>query len=162
MQWPQLGHVQVCTSLQTDNHYSTPPLSFLQAGCPSCRPTNSVKALKAKALKAEKCKSYINSHKIHKIDYNFNPQQLRCRQSKAVFSITIVSAGNKLEKSCTSSQNNCFLPVMSAACPVHATEYRRKCKETMMQVHIGLMQSRRTFLNLNGLSKKMWTFCVGR
>jgi len=26
---------------------STPPLSFLQAGCPSCRPTNSVKALKA-------------------------------------------------------------------------------------------------------------------
>ena len=35
------------TSLQTDNHASTPPLSFLQAGCPSCRPTNSVKALKA-------------------------------------------------------------------------------------------------------------------
>jgi len=32
--------------LQTDNHISTPPLSFLQAGCPSCRPTNSVKALK--------------------------------------------------------------------------------------------------------------------
>jgi len=39
--------MQVCTSLQTDNHASTPPLSFLQAGCPSCRPTNSVKALKA-------------------------------------------------------------------------------------------------------------------
>ena len=36
------------TSLQTDNHASTPPLCFLQAGCPSCRPTNSVKALKAK------------------------------------------------------------------------------------------------------------------
>jgi len=26
--WHQLGHVQVCTSLQTDNHASTPPLSF--------------------------------------------------------------------------------------------------------------------------------------
>ena len=49
-QWHQLGHMQVCTSLQTDNHASTPPLSFLQAGCPSCRPANSVKALKAKAL----------------------------------------------------------------------------------------------------------------
>ena len=36
----------VSTSLQTDNHASTPLLSFLQAGCPSCRPTNSVKALK--------------------------------------------------------------------------------------------------------------------
>jgi len=46
-QWHRLGHMQVCTSLQTDNHTSTPPLSFLQPGCPSCRPTNSVKALKA-------------------------------------------------------------------------------------------------------------------
>jgi len=46
-EWHQLGHMQVCTSLQADNHASTPPLSFLQAGCPSCCPTNSVKALKA-------------------------------------------------------------------------------------------------------------------
>ena len=46
-QWHQLGHMQVCTLLQTDNHASTPPLSLLQAGCPSCRPTNSIKALKA-------------------------------------------------------------------------------------------------------------------
>jgi len=46
-QWLQLVHMQVCTSLQTDNHTSTPTLSFLQAGCPSCRPTNTVKALKA-------------------------------------------------------------------------------------------------------------------
>ena len=34
-QWHQLGHMQVCISLQTDNHHpdnaSTPPLSFLQA-----------------------------------------------------------------------------------------------------------------------------------
>ena len=27
-QWHQLGHMQVCTSLQTDNHASTPLLSF--------------------------------------------------------------------------------------------------------------------------------------
>ena len=46
-QWHQLGHTQVCTSIQTDNHASTPPLSFLQAGCSSRRPTNSIKALKA-------------------------------------------------------------------------------------------------------------------
>ena len=43
-QWHQL---QVCTSLQTDNHTNNLPLSFLQAGCPSCRPTNSANALKA-------------------------------------------------------------------------------------------------------------------
>jgi len=45
-QWQQLDHMQVCTLLQADDHASTPPLSFLQAGCPSCRPTNSIKALK--------------------------------------------------------------------------------------------------------------------
>jgi len=28
-QWHPLGHMQVCTSLQADNHASTPPLSFL-------------------------------------------------------------------------------------------------------------------------------------
>jgi len=27
-QWHQLGSMQVCTSLQTDNHASTPPLVF--------------------------------------------------------------------------------------------------------------------------------------
>jgi len=32
-QWHQLGRMQVCNSLQTDNHTSIPPLSFLQAGC---------------------------------------------------------------------------------------------------------------------------------
>jgi len=42
-QWHQLGHMQVCTSLQTDNHASTPP----QAGCPSCRLINSINKLKA-------------------------------------------------------------------------------------------------------------------
>jgi len=46
-QWHQLRHMQVCTLLQTDNDTSTPPVCFLQAGCLSCCPTNSVKALKA-------------------------------------------------------------------------------------------------------------------
>jgi len=39
--------MQICTLTQTHNHASIPPLSSLQAGCPSCRPTSSVKALKA-------------------------------------------------------------------------------------------------------------------
>jgi len=46
-QWHQLGHMQVCTFLQTDNHASIPQLRVLQARCPSCHPTNSIKALKA-------------------------------------------------------------------------------------------------------------------
>jgi len=35
----------------TSAHLHHPPI-FLQAGCPSCCPTNSIKALKATALKA--------------------------------------------------------------------------------------------------------------
>jgi len=45
-QWHQLGRMQVCTSLQTDNDASTPPLSFLQSGHPSCCPTYCIKELK--------------------------------------------------------------------------------------------------------------------
>ena len=45
-QWHQLGHMQVCTSIQTDNHASTSPLSFYRLDAlPSA--SNSVKALKA-------------------------------------------------------------------------------------------------------------------
>jgi len=36
--------MQVCTSLQTDNQASIPPLSFLQTGCTYWCPTNRVKA----------------------------------------------------------------------------------------------------------------------
>jgi len=31
-QWHQLGRMQVCTSLQTDNHASTPPLTTQDCG----------------------------------------------------------------------------------------------------------------------------------
>jgi len=35
-----LGHMQVCTSLQTDNHTSTPPLSFYRPDAlPAAQPT---------------------------------------------------------------------------------------------------------------------------
>jgi len=35
-QWHQLGHMQVCTSLQTDNHDSTPPLSLTPSISQTC------------------------------------------------------------------------------------------------------------------------------
>ena len=37
-QWHQLGHMQVCTSLQTDNHASIPPLSFFTGRMPFLPP----------------------------------------------------------------------------------------------------------------------------
>jgi len=37
-QWYQLGYMQVCTSLQTDNHASNPPLSFFTGRMPFLPP----------------------------------------------------------------------------------------------------------------------------
>jgi len=37
-QWHQLGHMQVCTLLQTDNHASTPPLCFFTGRMPFLPP----------------------------------------------------------------------------------------------------------------------------
>jgi len=37
-QWHRLGHMQVCTSLQTDNHTSTPPLDFFTGWMPFLSP----------------------------------------------------------------------------------------------------------------------------
>jgi len=40
--WHQLGRMQVCTSLQTDNHTGTSPLSFYRPGVlPAAQPTAS-------------------------------------------------------------------------------------------------------------------------
>jgi len=42
-QWHQLGHMQVCTSLQTDNHASTPITQFFYRpdALPAAQPTAS-------------------------------------------------------------------------------------------------------------------------
>jgi len=42
-QWHQLGHMQVCTWLQTDNHTSTPLLTFFYRpdALPAAQPTAS-------------------------------------------------------------------------------------------------------------------------
>ena len=53
----------ICKSAPCSRQITVPAphhSSFLQAGCPSCRPTNSVKALKAQALKAHIYQSLMN------------------------------------------------------------------------------------------------------
>ena len=50
-QWHQLGICKSAPHSRQNNYASTSQLSFLQAGCPSCRPTNSVKALKAQCYR---------------------------------------------------------------------------------------------------------------
>ena len=62
---------------------STPPLSFLQAGCPSCRPTNSVKALKAPIQYNQSMNNTMSLNVqriIYKLSYGW--QRVCCSASK--------------------------------------------------------------------------------
>jgi len=58
-QWHPLGHMQVCTLLQTDNHASTPPLSFfyspgaLPAAHQQCQSTEGIKDGHVVSIKVE-------------------------------------------------------------------------------------------------------------
>jgi len=76
-QWHQLDHMQIiCTSIQTDSHDSTSSLSFSQARCPSCHPTNSVRALKAKH-RTYKLENKKNAQ-IRGIDSSHQQKEFHC------------------------------------------------------------------------------------
>jgi len=49
-QWHQLGHMQVCTSFQTDNHANIPPLSFFTARMPFLSPNQQCQSTEGKKL----------------------------------------------------------------------------------------------------------------
>jgi len=50
-QWHQLGHMQVCILLQTDNHASNPPLSFFTGRMPFLPPNQQCQSTEGIALK---------------------------------------------------------------------------------------------------------------
>jgi len=65
-QWHQLG---MCKSAPRSRQITTPTPHhsvFLQAGCPSCRPTNSVKALKALI------EEHISQNYVHVLNFGMH------------------------------------------------------------------------------------------
>jgi len=56
-QWHQLGHVQVCTSLQMDNHASTPPLCFFTGRMPFLPPNQQCQSTEGSAYIASNNKN---------------------------------------------------------------------------------------------------------
>ena len=56
-QWNPLGHMQVCTSLQTDNHASTPQLSFFTGRMPFLPPNQQ----RQSSVKCLQCFFYNNA-----------------------------------------------------------------------------------------------------
>ena len=59
-QWHQLGHMQVCTLLQTDNHTSTPPLSFFIGRMPFLLPNQQCQSIEGTSTegKCRQCYGY--------------------------------------------------------------------------------------------------------
>ena len=58
-QWHQLGHMQVCTSLQTDNHARTPPLSFFTGRMPFLPPNQQRQSTEAICLLFKKACCFL-------------------------------------------------------------------------------------------------------
>jgi len=52
-QWHQLGHMQVCTSLQTDIHASTPSLKFFTGRMPFLPPNQQRQSTEGNKLHLE-------------------------------------------------------------------------------------------------------------
>jgi len=52
-QWHQLGHMQVCTSLQTDNHAKTPPHSFFTGRLPFLPPKQQRQSTEGKTFNTQ-------------------------------------------------------------------------------------------------------------
>jgi len=53
-QWHQLGHMQVCTSLQADNHTSNPPLSFFTGRMPFLPPNQQRQSIEGTSTEGTK------------------------------------------------------------------------------------------------------------
>jgi len=70
-QWHEPGHMQVCTSLQTDNHASTPPLKFFTGRMPFLPPNQQHQSTEGKIIHAQLSKYKHNNNtnaKYHKHD----------------------------------------------------------------------------------------------
>jgi len=58
-QWHQLGRMQVCTSLQADNHANTPPLSFFTGRMPFLPPNQQRQSIEGKPQVHMRIKQYL-------------------------------------------------------------------------------------------------------
>jgi len=137
-QWHQLCHMQVCTSLQTDNHTSTPLLSFLQARCPSCRPTNSVKALKAKSTLS--CKSVL------KQQLKISPHLKRTTTLPGNISpITVTHLSLSRCTYCVSGAKRKFSDTQHSTCATKAHLYDCSLSQCCDSVHTALILRSRLY-----------------
>jgi len=93
--WHQLEHMQVCTSLQTDNHASTSPLSFFTGQMPFLPPNQQRQSIdgKSKSLKALR-KYYVGYEEIRrKNTYTIKTLNILISHLTNDFSLTFPDTG---------------------------------------------------------------------
>jgi len=70
-QWHPLGHMQVCTLLQSDNHASTPPLIFFTGQMPFLPPNQQRQSTEGNDCQTA-VKLYYSNHYSCESHYTFN------------------------------------------------------------------------------------------
>ena len=125
-QWHQLGHMQVCTLLQTDNHASIPPLIFYRSDAlPAAQPTVSKHSFLRPLLKK------LSEHLLLWHHCFCTPRQsagyvinFSCSQSMHGAS-EVYSVGRMSQLSATSSQHLHSLASLRTLCKIWQFEYLR-------------------------------------
>jgi len=83
MQWHQLGCMQVCTSLQRDNHASTPPLKIFTGWMPFLLPNQQHQSTEGRAMysknKPIKQKLWVEVQATNRLDVG---RKMPCIQSQ--------------------------------------------------------------------------------
>jgi len=91
-QWDQLGHMQVCTSLQTDNHASTPTTQFFTGRMPLLPANQQRQSTEGKTIP----RPYQLVSKLKQVNYSRSLRQL-----DNTVHITMHKYDTKYERTCT-------------------------------------------------------------
>ena len=83
-QWHQLGHMQVCTLLQTDNHTSTPPLGFFTGRMPFLSPNQQRQSTEGKTECKENMWNKVHRHTQSVVHFIFTQHDVPSTVSTAL------------------------------------------------------------------------------
>ena len=85
-QWHQLGRMQICTSFQTDNHASTPPLCFFTGRMPFLPPNQQRQSTEGKPVPGFKTGYRFSGSRLTSLAFSAFPplvehqeERLACR-----------------------------------------------------------------------------------
>ena len=82
-QWHPLGHMQVCTSFQSDNHASIPPLSFFTGRMPFLSPNQQCQSTEGQYVKSWENSTWTSYRYVHPSRPSEQQQRKNAVQSRS-------------------------------------------------------------------------------